>query len=99
MATTLQEVRLRGVDTNGYLLWNLQPLTFFDCIIDIGITTLTKELPHCPIGLERLLVHLLGSIHQERQNGVSANILRNILLGVVSSHLSSIVDILLEDIS
>lgn len=58
-----------------------------------------EVLPYCPVGLKGFLIHLLRGIHQEWQNGVTTNVLCDILFGVISSHLGTVVDVLLEDIA
>ena len=99
MAATLQEVRLRGVYTNGYLFRNLQALTFLYCIEDIGISTLSQVLPNLAIGLKWLLVCFFGGIHQVWQDSIATYIFCDILLGIVGAHLGPVIDILLKDIA
>ena len=61
-----------------------------------------QRLPHITIGTEIFFAVFSGSthlVHQERQYTIFANILGDILLGVVGSHRGSVVDVLLEDIT
>ena len=71
----------------------------FDGIIDIAVATFLQIVPYAAIRFESILGRLLGGIKQERHNGVAPDIFGDVLLGVIGTHLCTVVDVLLENVA
>ena len=71
---------------------------FLDGIIDIGVRVFAQQRPDWPIGTKGDLALLLGGIEEERKDSVFADVLGDVLFGIVGPHLL-LVDILLEDVA
>ena len=77
-------------------------MTFLHGIIDVLVSTLLKHLPDPAISFE-CLCGILGSrsclIHKERYDTVLTDVFSDVFLGIVCTHGSTVIDVLLEDVT
>ena len=86
-------------DCFRYLLLPIGAVAFLDGIVYITIATLFQPTPDIAFCGECLGRGLGYPIHQEGKDAVLPDVFRNVLLGVVGTHLGTVVDVLLEDVA
>ena len=104
VASALQKLRLGGIHTFCYLARDerepICSISVLHDIIDVFVAALLQGLPDVSLFLEILLRGgLLNAVEKEGQDAVLAYVFRNVFLGVVSSHLGTVVDVLLKNVA
>ena len=104
MTSALQELWLGGIHTFCYLARDerepICSISVLHGIIDVFVATLLQGLPDVSLFLEILLRGgLLNAVEKEGQDAVLAYVFRNVFLGVVGSHLGTVVDVLLKNVA
>ena len=71
----------------------------FHSVEDIAVAAAAKCAPYKSVGLERIGVLFAHLVEKERQDAVASYVFGYVLFSVVSAHLCTVVDILLEDVA
>ena len=104
VASALQKLRLGGIHTFCYLTRDEREpiccISVLNGIIDVFVAALLQGLPDVTLFLEILLRGgLLNAVEKEGQDAVLAYVFRDVFLGVVGSHLGTVVDVLLKNVA